>query len=311
VSVFRVFRVIRRIAAALLFVALVSTAALVLARRAPGDYTDTLRAARMPAEAIERERARFHLDRSLPELSRIWLAGLARFDLGTSFRFHRPVRSLIVERAPRTLALVSSALLLAVAAGIAWGTLIILGRPLTRAVLSSAATVLLSLPSIVVLFVFMLVAVRAGWLAQGLHTAVIPALGIAALLLPAAAGLARLHEESLDQALAQPWAIAAMARGVSRRILIWKLAMRLAATRVASVLPLLAANVFGASLLVEVVTGWGGLGRLMLDALVARDVFLVAGCTAAIAAVVAALAAVSDVIVAALDPRADVQEAGR
>lgn len=310
-SVFRVFRVIRRIAAALLFVALVSTAALVLARRAPGDYTDTLRAARMPAEAIERERARFHLDRSLPELSRIWLAGLARFDLGTSFRFHRPVRSLIVERAPRTLALVSSALLLAVAAGIAWGTLIILGRPLTRAVLSSAATVLLSLPSIVVLFVFMLVAVRAGWLAQGLHTAVIPALGIAALLLPAAAGLARLHEESLDQALAQPWAIAAMARGVSRRILIWKLAMRLAATRVASVLPLLAANVFGASLLVEVVTGWGGLGRLMLDALVARDVFLVAGCTAAIAAVVAALAAVSDVIVAALDPRADVQEAGR
>lgn len=310
-SVFRVFRVIRRIAAALLFVALVSTAALVLARRAPGDYTDTLRAARMPAEAIERERARFHLDRSLPELSRIWLAGLARFDLGTSFRFHRPVRSLIVERAPRTLALVSSALLLAVAAGIAWGTLIILGRPLTRAVLSSAATVLLSLPSIVVLFVFMLVAVRAGWLAQGLHTAVIPALGIAALLLPAAAGLARLHEESLDQALAQPWAIAAMARGVSRRILIWKLAMRLAATRVASVLPLLAANVFGASLLVEVVTGWAGLGRLMLDALVARDVFLVAGCTAAIAAVVAALAAVSDVIVAALDPRADVQEAGR
>lgn len=306
-----VFRVIRRIAAALLFVALVSTAALVLARRAPGDYTDTLRAARMPAEAIARERARFHLDRSLPELSRIWLAGLARVDLGNSFRFDRPVRSLILERAPRTLALVSSALLLAVAGGIAWGTLIILGRPITRAVLSGAATVLLSLPSIVVLFVFMLVAVRAGWLAQGLHTAVIPALGIAALLLPAAAGLARLHEEGLDQALAQPWAIAAMARGVSRRILIWKLAMRLAATRVASVLPLLAANVFGASLLVEVVTGWAGLGRLMLDALVARDIFLVAGCTAAIAAAVAALAVVSDVIVAALDPRVDVQEAGR
>jgi len=306
-----VFRIIRRIAAALLFVALVSTAALVLARRAPGDYTDTLRAARMSADAIERERARFHLDRSLPELAGLWLAGLARFDLGNSFRFDRPVRSLIIERAPRTLALVSSALLLAIAGGIAWGTVIILGRPLTRAALSGAATVLLSLPSIVVLFVFMLIAVRSGWLAQDLHSTVIPALGIAALLLPAAAGLARLHEESLDQALAQPWAIAALARGVSRRVLIWKLAMRLAATRVASVLPLLAANVFGASLLVEVVTGWAGLGRLMLDALVARDIFLVAGCTAALAAAVAALAVIADVIVAALDPRVDVREARR
>lgn len=306
-----VFRIIRRIAAALLFVALVSTAALVLARRAPGDYTDTLRAARMSADAIERERARFHLDRSLPELAGLWLAGLARFDLGNSFRFDRPVRSLIIERAPRTLALVSSALLLAIAGGIAWGTVIILGRPLTRAALSGAATVLLSLPSIVVLFVFMLIAVRSGWLAQDLHSTVIPALGIAALLLPAAAGLARLHEESLDQALAQPWAMAALARGVSRRVLIWKLAMRLAATRVASVLPLLAANVFGASLLVEVVTGWAGLGRLMLDALVARDIFLVAGCTAALAAAVAALAVIADVIVAALDPRVDVREARR
>ena len=176
-----VFRIIRRIAAALLFVALVSTAALVLARRAPGDYTDTLRAARMSADAIERERARFHLDRSLPELAGLWLAGLARFDLGNSFRFDRPVRSLIIERAPRTLALVSSALLLAIAGGIAWGTVIILGRPLTRAALSGAATVLLSLPSIVVLFVFMLIAVRSGWLAQDLHSTVIPALGIAAL----------------------------------------------------------------------------------------------------------------------------------
>lgn len=302
---------IRRLAAALLFVALVSTAALVLARRAPGDYTDTLRAARMSADAIERERARFHLDRSLPELAGIWLAGLARFDLGNSFRFDRPVRSLVIERAPRTFALVSSALLLAIAAGVAWGTLIVFGRPLTRAALSGAATVLLSLPSIVLLFVFMLIAARSGWLAQDLHATVIAGLGVAALLLPAAAGLARLHEESLDQALAQPWAIAALARGVSRRVLVWKLAMRLAATRVASVLPLLAANVFGASLLVEVVTGWAGLGRLMLDALVARDIFLVAGCTAALAAAVAALAVIADVVVAALDPRVDVREARR
>ena len=306
-----VLRVFRKIAAALLFVALGSTMALILARRAPGDYTDTLRASRMPEDAIARERERLYLDRSLPELSRIWLAGLARLDLGTSYRFARPVTALLAERAPRTLALVSSAVFIAIAAGILWGTGLVHGRPLIRAPLSAAATLALSMPAIVVLFALMLVAAKAGWLAQGGHGLVIPILGVAALVLPAAGALARLHAQALDEALAEPWAAASAARGVSDGVLVWKLGMRIAATRVASVMPLVAANIFGASLLVEVVTGWAGLGRLMLDALVARDVFLVAGCTAAIAASVAALALAADVVVAALDPRTATREAGR
>lgn len=293
----------RRIAAAILFVALVSTAALILARRAPGDYTDLLRAARVSEAAISRERRRLHLDRSLPDLSRVWLAGLARFDLGESYRFGRPVRDLLVERAPRTIVLVSSAILAAIVLGIIWGTWLVHGPAFVRAPLSALATAALALPSIVVLFVLMFFAARAGWLAQGGHGIAIPILGISALLIPAAGSIARLHAEALAQALSEPWAIASAARGVSRRVITWKLAMRIAATRVTSVLPLLSANVFGASLLVEVVTGWAGLGRLMHDALVSRDIFLVAGCTAAIAAVLAALALVSDVAASTLDPR--------
>lgn len=307
----RAFRVLRKIAAALLFVALVSTTALILARRAPGDYTDALRAARMPADVIERERARLYLDRSLPQLSGIWLAGLARLDLGTSYRFSRPVSALVAERAPRTLLLVTSAILLASLAGIIWGTWLVQGRRPVRALLSGAATIAVSLPAVVVLFALMLIAANAGWLAQGLHGLVIPVLGISALLLPSAGGLARLHADALSQALADPWAIASRARGVSYRVLVWKLAMRVAVTRVVSVLPLVTANILGASLLVEVVTGWAGLGRLMLDALVARDIFLVAGCTAAITAAVAAVSLLADAIVAALDPRIESHEAAR
>ena len=307
----RAFRVLRKIAAALLFVALVSTTALILARRAPGDYTDALRAARMPADVIERERARLYLDRSLPQLSGIWLAGLARLDLGTSYRFSRPVSALVAERAPRTLLLVTSAILLASLAGIIWGTWLVQGRRPVRALLSGAATIAVSLPAVVVLFALMLIAANAGWLAQGLHGLVIPVLGISALLLPSAGGLARLHADALSQALADPWAVASRARGVSYRVLVWKLAMRVAVTRVVSVLPLVTANILGASLLVEVVTGWAGLGRLMLDALVARDIFLVAGCTAAITAAVAAVSLLADAIVAALDPRIESHEAAR
>jgi len=284
-------------------VALVSTCALILARRAPGDYTDVLRAARVPEESIARERSRLYLDRSLPRLTGIWLAGLARFDLGTSYRFGRPVRDLIAERAPRTLGLVGGAIFLSVVIGIVWGTSIAGGRRPLRAVLSAFATLALALPSLAVLFALMFVALRAGWLGPISHGVITPMLGMSALLLPAGGSLARIHAEAMGQALAEPWAVAAAGRGVSRRTLVWKLAMRVAATRVTSVMPLVAANVFGASLLVEIVTGWAGLGRLTHDALVSRDVFLVAGCTAAIAAALAVLALLSDVVAAALDPR--------
>lgn len=300
---------VRRIIAAVIFVALVSTCALILARRAPGDYTDVLRAARVPEESIARERSRLSLDRSLPRLSAIWLAGLARLDLGTSYRFGRPVRELIAERAPRTLGLVAGAIFLSFVIGIVWGTSIAGGSRPLRAVLSAFATLALSLPSLAVLFALMFVALRAGWLGPISHGFVTPMLGMSALLLPAGGALARLHAEAMEQALAEPWAVASAARGVSRRTLVWKLAMRVAATRVTSVMPLVAANVFGASLLVEIVTGWAGLGRLMHDALVSRDVFLVAGCTAAIAAALAALSLLSDFIAAALDPRIETSAA--
>lgn len=302
-------RAVRRITAALIFVALVSTCALILARRAPGDYTDVLRAARVSEDAIARERVRLYLDRSLPQLSAVWLGGLARLDLGMSYRFGRPVRELIAERAPRTLMLVASAIVLSFVIGIVWGTALVHSPRAVQAVLSAFATLALSLPSLAVLFALMFVALKAGWLGQGSHGAVTPVLGILALLLPAGGGLSRLHAEAMGQALAEPWAVASAARGVSRRTLVWKLAMRVAATRVTSVMPLVSANIFGASLLVELVTGWAGLGRLMHDALVSRDVFLVAGCTAAIAAALAALALLSDVIVSGLDPRIDAHAA--
>jgi ABC-type dipeptide/oligopeptide/nickel transport system permease component len=298
-----VIAILRRITAALLFVALVSTAALVLARQAPGDYTDMLRAARMPADAIARERSRLHLDRSLPGLAAVWLSGLPRLDLRESFRFSRPVTDLIAERAPRTLALAGTAIFLALACGVWWGTCLVSGPLLIRRALSALAALALSLPAIVILFFLIFAAVSSGWLGHRTEGAVIPALGILSLVVPASGAIARLHADALMQALDEPWATASLARGVTRRVLVWKLGMRVAATRVISIMPLVSANVFGASLLVEMVTGWAGLGRLMFDARVARDIFLVAGCTAALTAAVVALGLLADALTAALDPR--------
>jgi peptide/nickel transport system permease protein len=206
---------------------------------------------------------------------------------------------------PRTLTLVGAAAILALTLGVIWGTGLAAGHPLLRRALEAIAALAISLPSVVVLFIFLFTAVRAGWLGPGEGGVLIPMFGILSLLLPSAGGLARLHAEALAEALDEPWALASMARGVPARVLLWKLGTRIAITRAISVMPLLTANIFGASLLVEVVTGWAGIGRLMLDALVSRDIFLVAGCTAAICATVAVLGLAADTAMAALDPRID------
>jgi peptide/nickel transport system permease protein len=296
-------RVLQRVAAALLFVALVSTVALVLARRAPGDYTDTLRASRLTPDAIARERSRLYLDRSLPDLCLVWLSGLPRLDMRMSYRHGRPVRALLVERLPRTIALVGIAFLLSITIGVLWGTLQARASGAAAHAAAGAAGAVQSIPSLVLLFAVLLAASRMGWLAQVDQSLAMPMLGILALALPAGAAIAGLHAQALREALDQPWALAARARGVPPSRLVWKLATRLAIMRVTSVTPLVAANVLGASLIVEAVTGWAGLGRLTLDAVVARDVFLVAGCTAAVSAMVAGASLAADAAASALDPR--------
>lgn len=298
-----VLRVIRRIASALLFIALVSTVALVLARRAPGDYTDTLRAQRLDEEAIARERTRLHLDRSLPDLAGLWLSGLPRLDMRMSYRYARPVTALLAERLPRTIVLVGLALLLSIAGGIVWGTLQARASGTASRLLAGVAGLLLAVPSLVLLFAMLFAASRAGWLGSLDQGIVLPLLGVLALTLPSSAALAMLHADAMRDALAEPWARAARSRGVSADRLVWRLAMRVAAPRMASIAPLAAANVLGASLIVEAVTGWAGLGRLTLDAVVARDVFLVAGCTAAVSALVSIAGLASDAATRMLDPR--------
>lgn len=298
-----VLRVIRRIASALLFIALVSTAALLLARRAPGDYTDTLRAQRLGEDAIARERVRLHLDRSLPALAGVWLSGLPRLDMRMSYRYARPVTTLLAERLPRTIALVGIALLLSIAGGVVWGTLQARDSGIAARLLSGISGLLLAVPSLVLLFGLLFAASRAGWLGPLDQGIVMPILGVIALALPSSAALAALHADAMRDALAEPWARAARSRGVTANRLVWRLAMRVAATRIASVAPLAAANVLGASLIVEAVTGWAGLGRLTLDAVVARDIFLVAGCTASVSALVAFAGLASEAAARALDPR--------
>ncbi len=310
----------RRLAFALLLVLVASSGALLLTRLAPGDFASELVGTGASAEVIGRERARYGLDRSFSAQYGDWLRRAIRLDLGMSMRYRRPVTELLKQRGANTAMLAAAALLLATLLGLPAG--IVTGSRRAGpfvACMRGASLVLLSLPSLVTSLLLVLVAARTGWLpiggmvsadAAGAGPAawvasvawhlVVPAVAIA---LPLAAMLERVQSQAMASTIAQPFALAALARGVPRGRLVWRTVLRPALGPVASTFGFVLGALLSGSFVVEVVTAWPGLGLLMYDGLRARDLYLVAGCAAAGAGSLALGTFLSDLALAWLDPR--------
>lgn len=309
---------LRRLLVAVFLVFAVSSASLILTRLAPGDYVTESLGTHASRETIERTRARYGLDKSIAAQYGHWLLAAVRLDFGYSLQYDRPVRDLIPERAANTAVLAVAALTFATLVGIPLGIITGSGR---RGVLASAIRVVsivcVSMPPLLTSLFLVFVAARTGWLPIGgmssatgaadvlsldvLHHLIVPA---AAVGLPLAAMLERLQAQATAEVIGEPFVLATLARGVSRRQLLWRDALKPALRPVAAVYGLVVGTLLSGSFAVEVITAWPGIGRLMLDALRARDVYLVAGCAGAGAVFLAAGTLLSDVALAVVDPRA-------
>jgi peptide/nickel transport system permease protein len=310
----------RRLLAAAVLVSVVSSAALVLVRLAPGDFASELFGSGATAQSIARDRARYGLDQPLATQYLHWVQRVGRLDLGTSLLYRRPVAELLCQRALNTGLLAAAALLLATAIGIPAGVLSG-SRPTgwTSHAIRLVSLFFLSLPSLLTSLLLVLVAARTGWLPiGGMQSSAPPAGGLAerlvdvarhlvlpalAVALPLAAAIEQLQGQAMAETMAMPFSLAALARGVSRRRLVWRDALRPALAPVASVYGFIVGSLLSGSFVVEVVTRWPGLGRLMWEALRARDLYLVAGCAAAGSLFLALGSVVSDLALAWADPR--------
>jgi peptide/nickel transport system permease protein len=92
--------------------------------------------------------------------------------------------------------------------------------------------------------------------------------------------------------------------------MLWRHAWRLGAKPVAALAGIIAGTLLSGSFAVELVTSWPGLGRLTYDALVNRDIYLAAGCAAAAAVFLECGIVVSDLLLAAVDPRIAAADTG-
>jgi len=304
----------RRLVFAALLVFVVSSASLILTRLAPGDYAMVTLGVDARPDLLEQTRARYGLDRSIGEQYRDWLSRAIRLDFGESMQHGVPVAGLVGGAAANTAILAVTALIAATLVGVPLGIVSGSRKSLVAQAIRAGSVLVLSTPSLLTALVLLVVAARTGWFPVGnmrsagsssaadlLWHLVVPA---TALALPIAATFERLQAQAMGDAIAQPYVLAALARGVPRGRIVWRDALRPAVQPTIAVYGLVIGALLSGSFAVEAVTSWPGLGQLMLNALRARDIYLVAGCAAAGSLFLAFGTLVSDVALAVVDPRA-------
>jgi peptide/nickel transport system permease protein len=228
------------------------------------------------------------------------------------------VRDLIADRVGNTAILGATALAVATLIGLPLGVLAGSRRGWLPSLVRALSIAVLSVPPLVCALALAFLAARTGWFPVGglptpapggwglqniAHFAWHLTLPTLALAVPFAATIEQLQAQAMAAALTEPYIVAARGRGVTPARLVWRHGLRSAIRPVASIYGIIIGTLFSGSFAVEVVTSWPGLGLLMRDALVSRDLYLVAGCAAAGAIFLAAGGVVADLVLVAADPR--------
>jgi len=284
-----------RLGYGLLLLVGVSILSFLLADLSPGDAAAEMRLnPRISPGAVAALRVRYGLDRPLPVRYVRWLRSVASGELGWSVAYGAPVGPLLWRRAGNTLILAVTAMalawLVAVPAGV-WAAAR-QGSWADRLGLAASA-VLLAVSELVLALLGLAVAARTGLLpAGGMASLDYDALGgwgrardlAAHLTLPAVVlalsafpVVLRHVRAAVAEALESPFVEAARGNGIPRRRLLWRHALPAAAKPLVSLLGLSIAGLLSGSVLVEVVLSWPGLGPLLLQAILARDLHVVVG----------------------------------
>ena len=297
----------RRLPTAALTLLGIVTVIFSLVRLLPGDPAETMlaRSGASP-QAIAKLRAELGLNRSLPVQYVDWLGELARGDLGRSLFYNRPVTGLIAEQFPYTLELALGALAWALVLGPPLGILAAWwsGRWPDRLAMLLAvggATVPVFWSGLLLIWLF---SVRLGWLpptgAGDWRTLIMPSL---VLGVATAAPIARLTRATLLDVLSQPFIIAAWAKGLTRRQVMFHHALHNALAPLLAVMGLELSFLLGGTFITETVFSRPGLGRLLVDAILYRDLPVVQGVALVVASSYVLVNLLTDLAASLLDPR--------
>jgi peptide/nickel transport system permease protein len=315
----------RRLFHASLLLLAVSIFSFAILQLTPGDFFAPMGLnPQISSRTIAGLRSQYGLDQSLPVRYRHWLQDVLKGDLGRSFAYNSPVTPLLAVRARNTLLLTGTAMLLAWLIAIPLGiwSAVHRGKWGDRAagVMTSG---LLAVPDLVVFLVLLLVAVRTGWFPTGgmvspafsdlnvwnklkdlAEHLFLPAWGLAIATLPT---MLRHVRSAMIEVLEAPFIQAARAHGIPERRVLFRYALPAAANPLISLFGFSVGSMLSASLLVEVILSWPGIGPLLVDAILAKDVYVVIGAVMLSSIFLVAGNLFADVLLFATDPRIRVE----
>lgn len=312
---------LRRLASGALVLVATSVLLFALAEAAPGDFLSELELdPSIPRETVTALRERYGLDRGVAERYLAWARSALAGDFGYSFAHGRPVGELLLPRARNTLVLTLLASLAAWALALPLGTWMAArqGGWVDRLGLGASA-VLLAMPQLLLgLGALLFAAATGAFPAGGMTSLGCEEMGFAArlgdlawhLALPAAAlvlgslpVLVRHVRSALVEVLDAPFLRVARGHGIRPARLLFRYALPAAANPLISLFGLSVASLLSGALLIEVILSWPGLGTLLLQAILARDLHVVVGATLLSAVFVIAGQLLADLALLAADPR--------
>lgn len=293
----------------------------VLTQLAPGSFFDELRLnPQISAQTVAGLRTQYGLDRPLPARYGLWLKSVARGDLGYSLAYNAPVAPLLLVRARNTLLLTATATVLAwlLALPLGMWAAVHRGGWVDRGV-TAGSSLMLAVPEIALVLCALALAARThalpvggmmsasfgqfsfwGKLTDVAAHLVIPG---SVLALGTVAIVVRHIRSSVCEVLDAPYIHAARGHGIAPVRILLRHVLPAAANPAISLLGLSLAALLSGSLAVEVITGWPGLGPIVLEATLARDPYLIIGAVMLSTVVVIAGTFVADVLLLATDPR--------
>src|SRR3954451_8552814 len=310
----------RRAVAGLAVVVGVVTLMFFLLRLAPGDPAILLVGPTASPAQVEAQRKALGLDRPVAEQYAQWMGQFIRGRWGTSIATGRPVRAMIAEAWPATVSLVGISLLLSYLLGIAVGAVQASRGGATDTALSVVTVTLFALPGywlglmLVMVFTYWARALPAfgaagfdadfltGWsrMADRLRHLALP---LTTLTLIGVGGVARYVRGAMLDVRGAPHVAVARAKGISPAAVNLRHVLRNALIPVVTLLGLSLPALFSGAVFIESIFAWPGVGRIMVEAVGARDYPVIMAATAVSAALVVAGNLVAELLTAWVDPR--------
>lgn len=297
---------LRRLAQIVPLVLLVATLVFSLVHLIPGDPVEMMLGEGAQRGDVERLRSELGLDRPLVEQYASYLGGLIHADLGTSLHFREPVTTLLLRHYPATLELAAASMVVALLIALPLGILAAYYRGGGVDHLSRFFALLgVSMPNFwlgpVLILIFSIylgvfpVSGRSGW-----ASLVLPSITLGTAL---AGLLTRMVRSSLAEELHQDYLVTARAKGLGRKRVLVRHALKNALVPVVTIVGLQFGALLTGAIITETVFSWPGLGRLIIQGIRLRDYPLVQGGVLVIALTYVLLNLLADLAYAWLDPR--------